>query len=69
MERKMFTVQGRISLPVSFTVKAESEQAANEYAKTLFNDESIIKMEADLYDRNGKIHYLLVDILSINWER
>lgn len=67
MERKMYTLQGKILLPLTFTVKADSEQAALLYAQSIFNNESIIKMEADLYDRNDKIHYLLCDSLMFEW--
>jgi hypothetical protein len=67
MERKMYTVKGTLSLPLEFMVKADSQQAANEYAETIFNDESIAKMEADLYDKRDKVHYLLADSCKFSW--
>lgn len=63
----MFTVKGKILLPIEFSVKADSQQAAVEYAESLFNNESIVKMEADLYDRQDKCHYLLCDSLFFEW--
>lgn len=63
----MYTVQGKILLPLTFTVKADSEQAALLYAQSLFNNESIMKMEADLYDRQDKCHYLIADQLEFLW--
>lgn len=67
MERKMFTVKGILTLPLEFIVKAESQQAANKYAESLFSEQSIKKMEADLYDKNNKVHYLIADTCKFKW--
>lgn len=61
MERNMFTIQGRISLPLTFTVKADSEQAAINYANSLFNKNEIVKIEADLHSKGGKCHLIIAD--------
>lgn len=67
MERRIYTVQGRILLPIEFKVKADSQQAALLYAESIFNEKMITRMEADLYDRNDKQHYLLCDSLKFEW--
>jgi hypothetical protein len=57
----MYYVNGNLSLPFVFGVKAESQEAAISYAMSLFNEKEIVKIEADLHSKNGKCHLLICD--------
>lgn len=54
-------------LPLEFQVKAESQKAADVYAKSIFNSSKIIKMEADIYSNNNKVHYLIATDCHFEW--
>lgn len=66
MQRK-FYIQGNISIPIIFPTRARSEAEAMSYVSRLINNESVIKIEADIYTKDGKCHLLICDEYNFRW--
>lgn len=64
--KQLREVSGIITIPFSFSVVADSDEAALNYAIETFD---IIRMEASMECRKGKEHLLIADELKFEWNK
>lgn len=66
---KMREVTGFIVIPFSFKTMSKTSTDALNYAKSIFNDNEIVRMEATMESRLGKEHLLIADNIQFKWEK
>lgn len=64
---KMREVTGFMIIPFSFNTMSETSTGALSYAKSIFNNREIVRMEATLESRSGKEHLLIADDIQFTW--
>lgn len=67
MKESKYNVNGSVEFPLNFETKAGTASEALKKAERLFNDKDIIKVEIDVYTKDGKCHLIIADALSIYW--
>ena len=66
MSQRMYQVFGCLTVPLVFNVRAESEQAALEYANNIFNSSNILQIEMELDSKDNKTHLVIADTFTFD---
>jgi hypothetical protein len=61
-------VTGSVVFPLLFPSNKDSYGSAASYAKSILNNQQVLKVEMECHTADGKIHLIICDTFDFKWD-
>jgi hypothetical protein len=62
-----FEVHGNVNFPLVFPIRSNSYESAANYAESVLNLKTVLKVEMHIFTSDGKEHLVICDEYDWNW--